>query len=63
MRVIKCGYDEQEITCTHCGATLGYCKRDVKEDNTGRFNNLKGKPLQFVICPQCNQSVNLNYDE
>ena len=60
MRIISSGKNEKEVVCSHCGATIGYCENEICEDNTGRFMDTKGKPLRFIICPQCRYPIKMD---
>ena len=59
MRVIKCGDNEIVLKC-RCGCEFAFNESEIIEDNTGRFWGRKGKPLRFVICPQCRHCIALN---
>ena len=58
MRIISCGDSEIEIKC-RCGCTFAFDKSEILTDTTGRFTGYDGKPLRFIICPQCQNSVAL----
>lgn len=46
---------KEVTTCSKCGCVFSYEKEDVKSDDYA-YKSYK----EYVICPQCNQSVILS---
>lgn len=49
----------REVICKHCGSTLQYVPRDIKEYNASDYTG--GRDISYYIqCPTCENKVWVN---
>ena len=46
----------KEIVCCHCGSTLEYVPRDVKQRTVSDYTGDR-EIVYYIECPECNEQV------